>query len=92
MPPLKPFFSGHECSITYLVMFNDSMLVGGMCHRYNMLDQKLVKEPVFSFWLNRDTEGAKGGELVLGGVDPNHFDGQHTYTPVTQKGFWQVLS
>jgi len=56
---------------------------------YNMLDQKLVKEPVFSFWLNRDTEGAKGGELVLGGVDPNHFNGQHTYTPVTQKGFWQ---
>ena len=56
-----------------------------------MLDQKLVKDPVFSFWLNRDTEGEKGGELVLGGVDPDHFKGKHTYTPVTRKGYWQVL-
>lgn len=57
-----------------------------------MLNQKLLNEPVFSFWLNRDTEGEKGGELVLGGVDPDHFKGQHTYTPVTRKGYWQVLS
>ncbi|KAG0632168.1 hypothetical protein M758_1G309800 [Ceratodon purpureus] len=56
---------------------------------YNMLNQKLVKEPVFSFWLNRDTEGEKGGELVFGGVDPDHFKGEHTYTPVTRKGYWQ---
>jgi phytepsin len=40
--------------------------------------------------LNRDdSEGAKGGELVLGGVDPDHFKGDHTYTPVTRKGYWQ---
>ncbi|CAK9268971.1 unnamed protein product [Sphagnum jensenii] len=50
---------------------------------YNMLDQKLVEEPVFSFWFNRNaTEKEKGGELVLGGVDPKHFTGEHTYTPV----------
>lgn len=56
-----------------------------------MLDQKLVKEPVFSFWLNRDaSDGENGGELVFGGVDPNHFKGEHTYTPVTRKGYWQV--
>lgn len=56
---------------------------------YNMLYQKLVQEPVFSFWLNRDVEGEKGGELVLGGVDPHHFKGNHTYTPVTRLGYWQ---
>ncbi|KAH8971313.1 hypothetical protein BDL97_02G134400 [Sphagnum fallax] len=57
---------------------------------YNMLDQKLVGEPVFSFWFNRNaTEKEKGGELVLGGVDPKHFTGEHTYTPVTRKGYWQ---
>jgi phytepsin len=56
-----------------------------------MLDQKLVKEPVFSFWLNRDASDVEnGGELVFGGVDPNHFKGEHTYTPVTRKGYWQV--
>ncbi|KAG6603789.1 Aspartic proteinase A1, partial [Cucurbita argyrosperma subsp. sororia] len=56
---------------------------------YNMVNQKLVKEPVFSFWLNRNAEEEEGGELVFGGVDPKHFKGQHTYVPVTTKGYWQ---
>ncbi|XP_024374877.1 phytepsin [Physcomitrium patens] len=56
---------------------------------YNMLDQGLVKEPVFSFWLNRNPDESSGGELVLGGVDPKHFKGEHVYTPVTRKGYWQ---
>ncbi|KAL3515863.1 hypothetical protein ACH5RR_022765 [Cinchona calisaya] len=56
---------------------------------YNMVDQGLVKEQVFSFWLNRNQSAKEGGELVFGGVDPNHFKGKHTYVPVTQKGYWQ---
>ncbi|KAI3769674.1 hypothetical protein L6452_00784 [Arctium lappa] len=52
---------------------------------YNMVNQGLVQEPVFSFWLNRNADEEEGGELVFGGVDPNHFKGEHTYVPVTQK-------
>ncbi|KAG7667892.1 hypothetical protein Ndes2526B_g01699 [Nannochloris sp. 'desiccata'] len=56
----------------------------------NALDQGVLEEPVFSFWLNRNTdEGEQGGELVLGGVDPDHFTGEHTWVPVTRRGFWQ---
>lgn len=55
---------------------------------YNMLTQGLIKDPVFSFWMNRKAEG-EGGELVFGGSDPKHFKGEHTYVPVTQKGYWQ---
>jgi len=56
-----------------------------------MLEQRLVKEPVFSFWLNRDaTDKEHGGELVFSGVDPKHFEGEHVYTPVTHKGYWHV--
>jgi phytepsin len=55
-----------------------------------MVQQDLVNEQVFSFWLNGDPKAKKGGELVLGGVDPNHFKGKHIYVPVTQKGYWQV--
>ena len=57
--------------------------------------QNLIKtypdlEPVFSFWLNRDPDDPDhGGELVLGGVDPNHYKGKHTWAPVTRRGFWQ---
>ncbi|XP_031103425.1 cyprosin-like [Ipomoea triloba] len=57
---------------------------------YNMVEQGLVDEPVFSFWLNRDPKAEVGGELVFGGVDPKHFKGEHTYVPVTQKGYWQI--
>jgi phytepsin len=56
---------------------------------YNMVEQNLVKEKVFSFWINRDQTGKEGGELVFGGVDPNHFKGEHSYVPVTKKGYWQ---
>ncbi|XP_026420929.1 phytepsin-like [Papaver somniferum] len=56
---------------------------------YNMVKQGLIKEPVFSFWFNRDVKGEEGGELVFGGVDPNHYKGAHTYIPVTKKGYWQ---
>ncbi|XP_045802722.1 aspartic proteinase A2-like [Trifolium pratense] len=56
---------------------------------YNMVEQGLVKDPVFSFWLNRNPKAEEGRELVFGGVDPAHFKGEHTYVPVTRKGYWQ---
>ncbi|KAK9051804.1 hypothetical protein SSX86_028432 [Deinandra increscens subsp. villosa] len=55
----------------------------------NMVNQHLIQDPVFSFWLNRQSEQGEGGEIVFGGVDPKHFTGEHTYVPVTQKGYWQ---
>ena len=55
-----------------------------------MVKQGLVKDPIFSFWLNRNAEDEAGGELVFGGADPKHYKGKHTYVPVTKKGYWQV--
>ncbi|XP_010432791.1 PREDICTED: aspartic proteinase A3 isoform X1 [Camelina sativa] len=56
---------------------------------YNMVEKGLVKEPIFSFWLNRNPKDPEGGEIVFGGLDPKHFKGEHTYVPVTHKGYWQ---
>jgi len=58
---------------------------------YNLVAQKLVSEPVFSFWLNRNPNApaGQGGELTLGGVDPNHYTGSFTYVPVTNKTYWE---
>lgn len=56
-----------------------------------MKEQGLLEKDVFSFWLNRDADDTVGGELVFGGVDPKHYIGNHTYVPVTRKGYWQVL-
>jgi phytepsin len=59
---------------------------------YNAFEQGAVSENVFSFWLNRDesSEGGPGGELVLGGVDPAHHVGPHTWLNVTREGYWQI--
>ncbi|EFJ34433.1 hypothetical protein SELMODRAFT_438819 [Selaginella moellendorffii] len=57
---------------------------------YNMLAQKLISQPVFSFWLNRDASDEEdGGEIVFGGVNKDRFKGKHVYTPVTREGYWQ---
>ncbi|XP_047096298.1 aspartic proteinase-like [Lolium rigidum] len=55
----------------------------------SMQEQKLLADNVFSFWLNRDSDAPSGGELVFGGMDPNHYKGNHTYVPVSSKGYWQ---
>ncbi|XP_076046137.1 lysosomal aspartic protease-like [Oratosquilla oratoria] len=54
-----------------------------------MIDQGAVDAPVFSFYLNHDMEGEVGGELILGGSDPNHYEGDLIYVPVSKAGYWQ---
>ncbi|KAK8623976.1 hypothetical protein V6N13_065335 [Hibiscus sabdariffa] len=57
---------------------------------YSMLQQNLLAERVFSFWFNKDPSASEGGEIVFGGVESRHFKGQHTYVPVTRRGYWQI--
>jgi hypothetical protein len=58
---------------------------------YNLLAQKLVPQPIFAFWLNRDINAGpgQGGELVLGGTDPNHYTGSFTYVPLISQTYWE---
>jgi hypothetical protein len=53
----------------------------------NMLEQRLVDKPLFSFHLKRGSKD--GGEMVLGGALPENYRGRHTYAKVTKKGYWQ---
>src|SRR5947207_13864735 len=55
-----------------------------------MIDQGLLDEPIFSFWLNDVDNGERGGELVFGGPDSSHFAGKIHWAPVRRKGYWEV--
>jgi len=55
----------------------------------NAFHQGLVAENKFGFWLNRDMDSSDGGELYLGGSNSDHYSGNFTCTPVTEKTYWQ---
>jgi len=68
----------------------DSISVDGVTPVfYNLMSQDLVAEPVFSFWLYRDPNNPNGGELVLGGLDPNHYTGDIFYIPLANQTYWE---
>ncbi|KAF9573067.1 Vacuolar protease A [Mortierella alpina] len=75
----------------------DSLSVqGAVPPFYNLLHQSLIDEPIFSFYLappthpNSDDDNAGGGEMTLGGFDPNRFTGELQWHPVQRQQYWQI--
>ncbi|KAL1131340.1 hypothetical protein AAG570_010958 [Ranatra chinensis] len=56
---------------------------------YNMLKQKTVQKPIFSFYMNRDPSSKRAGTLFFGGVEERHYTGNFTFAKITKKGYWQ---
>jgi len=57
---------------------------------YNMMDQGLVEEEVFSFWMSQTPDTIPGGELTFGGVDTSRYTGEVTWVPLTAQTYWQI--
>ncbi|KAK3829046.1 MAG: endopeptidase [Benniella sp.] len=56
---------------------------------YNLVEQGLVDEGVFGFYL-ASSGGATGGQMTLGGVDANHFEGEIDWHKVRRKAYWEI--
>lgn len=58
---------------------------------YNMIDQGLIDEKVFAFYLS-DTNNGEGdaSEATFGGIDKNHYTGKMTKIPLRRKAYWEV--
>lgn len=54
---------------------------------YQLVNQKLIDEPVFAFYLSSTDEGS---EAVFGGVDKSHYEGEIEYIPLRRKAYWEV--
>ncbi|KAE8374729.1 aspartic peptidase domain-containing protein [Aspergillus bertholletiae] len=56
---------------------------------YNMLDQNLLDEPLFAFYLS-DTYKGRTSEVTFGGVDAQHYTGEMVKIPLRRKAYWEV--
>uniref|UniRef100_A0AAR2LYK5 renin n=1 Tax=Pygocentrus nattereri TaxID=42514 RepID=A0AAR2LYK5_PYGNA len=56
-----------------------------------IMSQHVLKEEVFSVYYSRDPQRIPGGELVLGGTDPNYYAGSFNYIPTKGEGKWEVI-
>ena len=57
---------------------------------FQPLSAPLYKPNKFNKTFSRDPEAEIGGELILGGSDPNFFTGNMTYIPVQREGYWEI--
>ncbi|XP_062975191.1 pepsin B-like [Elgaria multicarinata webbii] len=64
--------------------------VGGDTVMQQMLRQRQLSEPIFSFYFSRQPTVQYGGELIFGGIDNKLFSGQITWAPVTHEAYWQI--
>ena len=58
---------------------------------YNMIDQGLLDDPVFAFYLGNTANGdGDESEAIFGGVNKDHYTGKLTKIPLRRKAYWEV--
>ncbi|OTA99159.1 hypothetical protein M426DRAFT_325397 [Hypoxylon sp. CI-4A] len=56
---------------------------------YQLVNQKLIDDAVFAFYLSGEN-GGDDSEVVFGGVDKDHYTGKITEIPLRRKAYWEV--
>ncbi|XP_020038773.1 renin [Castor canadensis] len=86
--PLIPFMMAKFDGV--LGMGFPAQAVGGVTPVFDhIISQRVLKEDVFSVYYSRDFH-LLGGELLLGGSDPQHYEGNFHYVSVSKIGSWQI--
>ena len=58
---------------------------------YNMLDQGMLDEPLFAFYLGSTANGdGDESEAIFGGVNEDHYTGKMIKIPLRRKAYWEV--
>lgn len=57
---------------------------------YNMIEQGLLDEPVFAFYLSDTNDEGSESVATFGGIDDSHYTGKLTKIPLRRKAYWEV--
>ncbi|KAF1816270.1 peptidase A1 [Eremomyces bilateralis CBS 781.70] len=57
---------------------------------YNMIDQGLIDEPVFAFYLGDTKNEGDESEATFGGIDKSRYTGELINIPLRRKAYWEV--
>lgn len=57
---------------------------------YNAIEQGLLDEPVFAFYLSDTNDEGSESVATFGGVDKDHYSGKLTKIPLRRKAYWEV--
>ncbi|XP_032074227.1 gastricsin-like [Thamnophis elegans] len=87
--PNYPFYYGDFDGILGLTNPTPNT-VGSNTLLHQMMSQNQISEPIFSFYFSRQPTVQYGGELILGGTDPQMYTGEITWAPVTEQAYWQI--
>nr|CAA30082.1 unnamed protein product [Rattus norvegicus] len=86
--PLIPFMLAKFDGV--LGMGFPAQVVDGVIPVFDhILSQRVLKEEVFSVYYSRESH-LLGGEVVLGGSDPQHYQGNFHYVSISKAGSWQI--
>lgn len=55
-----------------------------------MIDQDLLDEPVFGFYLSDTNDKEAESEAIFGGINEDHYTGKMTKIPLRRKAYWEV--
>ncbi|KAM7235379.1 hypothetical protein CapIbe_014199 [Capra ibex] len=89
--PLRPFMLAKFDGV--LGMGFPAQAVGGVTPVFDhILAQRVLTEDVFSVYYSRDSKNSHllGGEIVLGGSDPQYYQENFHYVSISKPGSWQI--
>lgn len=57
---------------------------------YQMVNQNLLDDPVFAFYLGDSNKEGDDSEATFGGIDKSRYTGDMTKIPLRRKAYWEV--